>query len=356
MRDDATDAVGLHRDAIEDVSVLHSTALMRNDQELRIGTQHIERADELGQVGVIERRLDLVQHIERHRARAIHGKEQGERRQTLLAARHEHHLGDALAARLRHDLDTRLGRMLGIGHLQMSLAAREEHSEDLAEVRVDLLKRHQEGLPHLAINGHRDLGERLARALQIGQLLLDVIGAALELLVLLHGNLVHGAQIVDLTHKLVELALGGVAVGGSRKHERFLEHRRAIGGNGLDGSLDLHLELATRDLELVLRGRGGIDSLLSAGNLCLGILDGLLERSGVRLLQRGLVTQARCPIRRAFQQGRIAFVHGIDAQTQQFERARSLACSADTTVDALKTMLQVGHAALQRTQAFARLG
>ena len=105
-----------------------------------------------------------------------------------------------------------------------------------------------------------------------------------------------------------------------------------------------------------MRRGGGIDPLLGAGNLCLGILDGLLERSGVRLLQRGLVTQARCPIRCAFQQGRIAFVHGVDAQTQQFERARSLACSADTTVDALKTMLQVGHAALQRTQALARLG
>ena len=329
---------------------------MRDYQELRIGTQHIEGADELGQVGVVERRLDLVQHIERHRACTVHGKEQGERRQTLLAARHEHHLGNALAARLRHDLDTRLGRMLGIGHLQMSLAAREEHSEDLAEVRIDLLKRHQEGLPHLAINGHGDLGERLARALQIGQLPLDVIGAALELLVLLHGNLVNGTKVVDLAHKLVEFALGGIAVRGRRKHERFLEHCGAIGGDGLDGSLDLHLELAACDLELVLRGGGGIDPLLSAGNLCLGILDGLLERSGVRLLQRGLVTQARCPIRRAFQQSRIAFVHGVDAQAQQLERTRSLACSADTTVDALKTMLKVGHAALQRTQALARLG
>ena len=48
-------------------------------------------------------------------------------------------------------------------------------------------------------------------------------------------------------------------------------------------------------------------------------------------------------------------MHGIDAQAQQLERARSLACSADTTVDALKTMLQVGHAALQRTQTLARL-
>ena len=49
-------------------------------------------------------------------------------------------------------------------------------------------------------------------------------------------------------------------------------------------------------------------------------------------------------------------MHGVDAQAQQLERARSLACSADTTVDALKTMLKVGHAALQRTQALARLG
>ena len=115
---------------------------MRDYQELRIGTQHIEGADELGQIGVVERRLDLVQHIERHRARTVYGKEQGERRQALLATRHEHHLGDTLAARLRHDLNARLGRMLGVGHLKVSLTAREEHGKDLAEVRIDLLKRH----------------------------------------------------------------------------------------------------------------------------------------------------------------------------------------------------------------------
>lgn len=131
--------------------------------------------------------------------------------------------------------------------------------------------------------------------------------------------MVHGTKVVDLAHKLVELALGGIAVRGRGKHERFLEYRVAIGGNGLNGGLYLHLELATRDLKLVLRGGGSIDLLLSAGNLCLGILDGLLERSGVRLLQRGLVTQTRCPIRCALQQGRIALVHGIDAQAQQLE-------------------------------------
>ena len=329
---------------------------MRDNQELRIGTQHVECADELGQVGVIERRLDLVQHIERHRTRAIDSKEQGERRQALLAARHEHHLGDALATRLRHDLDARLGRMLRVGHLQMCLATRKQHGEDLAEVRIDLLEGHQEGLAHLTVNGHGDLGERLARALQIGQLLLDVIGAALELLVLLHGNLVHRAQVVDLAHELVELTLGSVTVGGRRKHERLLEHRGAIGGNGLDSRLYLHLKLAASDLELVLRRGGGIDPLLGAGDLGLGVLNGLLKRGRVSLLERSLVTQTRGPIRRALQQGRIAFVHGIDAQAQQFERARGLACSADTAVDALKTMLQIGHAALQRTQAFARLG
>ena len=48
-------------------------------------------------------------------------------------------------------------------------------------------------------------------------------------------------------------------------------------------------------------------------------------------------------------------MHGVDAQAQQLERARGLACSADTAVDALQTMLKIGHAALQRTQALARL-
>ena len=167
---------------------------------------------------------------------------------------------------------------------------------------------------------------------------------------------VHRAQVVDLAHKLVELALGGIAVGGRRQHERFLEHRGTVGGDGLDGSLDLHLKLAACDLELVLRRGGDIDLIFGASDFGLGVLDGLLERGGVCLLERSLVTQARGPIRRALQQGRIALVHGVDAQAQQLERARSLACSADTAVDALQAMLQIGHAALQRTKALARLG
>lgn len=33
-----------------------------------------------------------------------------------------------------------------------------------------------------------------------------------------------------------------------------------------------------------------------------------------------------------------------------------MTCSADTAVDALQTMLQIGHTALQRTKTLARLG
>ena len=209
--------------------------------------------------------------------------------------------------------------MLGIGHLQMRLTAREEHGEDLAEIRIDLLKRHQEGLAHLTVDRHGDLGERLACTLQIGQLLLDVIGTALELLVLLHGNLVYGTQVVDLAHKLVELALGGIAIGGSRQHKRLLEHRGAVGRDGLDRSLHLHLELAASDLELVLSRGGGIDPLFGTGDLSFGVLDGLFERSRVRLLERCLVTQACSPVRGTLKQGRIALVHGIDAQAQQLK-------------------------------------
>ncbi len=104
-----------------------------------------------------------------------------------------------------------------------------------------------------------------------------------------------------------------------------------------------------------MRRRSSIDPLLGAGNLGLGVLDGLLKRSRVRLLKRCLIAQARSPVRGALQQGRIALVHGIDAKAQQLERARGLTRPADTTVDTLQAMLKIGHAALQRTQAFARL-
>ena len=120
---------------------------------------------------------------------------------------------------------------------------------------------------------------------------------------------------------MVKLALGGIAIGGRRQHERFLEHRGTVGGDGLDGSLDLHLELAARHLELILRRGGNIDPLFGEGDLGLGVLDGLLKRSRVRLLKRCLIAQARSPVRGALQQGRIALMHGIDAKAQQLERA-----------------------------------
>ena len=48
-------------------------------------------------------------------------------------------------------------------------------------------------------------------------------------------------------------------------------------------------------------------------------------------------------------------MHGIDTKAQQLERARGLTRPADTTVDTLQAMLKIGHAALQRTKALARL-
>ena len=105
-----------------------------------------------------------------------------------------------------------------------------------------------------------------------------------------------------------------------------------------------------------MRRGGGINLVFGASDFGLGVLDGLLERGGVRLLDRSLVTKARGPVRGALQQGRVTLVHGVDAQSQQLKRARSLARPADTAVDTLQTMLQIGNAALQRTQALARLG
>ena len=85
----------------------------------------------------------------------------------------------ALAARLRHDLDSGLVEMVGIGHLEVRLSAREEHGEHLGEVGVDRIKDHQELPAHLALDGCRNLGEGTTGALEVCHLLVDVVGALL---------------------------------------------------------------------------------------------------------------------------------------------------------------------------------
>ena len=229
--------------------------------------------------------------------------------------------------------------MLGIGHLEVRLPAREEHAENLLEVLVHLAEGGEERRAHLAVDRRGNLGEGSASALEIGELLRDIVRTRAQALVLLHSHLVHRAEVIDLPDEARELALRRLTVLGLRKGERFLEHGGAVGGDSGDRALHLDLELSALDVDLVLRGNRRIHLLLGRSDLLLGVFNGLLERGGISLLERSLVTQTSSPFHSALKKGGVAVMQRIDAQAEHFERPRGLRRRTNAAVKPLKATL-----------------
>ena len=100
----------------------------------------LDEAAEAVDIGVVERRVDLVQHADRRRVGEEHGEEQRERGQRLLAARQQRQHLQPLARRARHDLEPGVERIVVLGRGADGPAAAEEPREQLAEMLVDLLE------------------------------------------------------------------------------------------------------------------------------------------------------------------------------------------------------------------------
>src|SRR6266702_8700775 len=67
LADDGGDPVSAHTDPVQRVGDLHRPLLVRDDDELRARPELIEDVEQPADVGVVERRLDLVQYVERRR-------------------------------------------------------------------------------------------------------------------------------------------------------------------------------------------------------------------------------------------------------------------------------------------------
>ena len=97
-----------------------------------------QQLDEAADVRVVERRLDLVEEIERARPREEEREQERDRAERLLAAGEEREPRHPLAGRAQLDLDARLAPrppfQLGLGQAQAALAAREERRRHLLEV------------------------------------------------------------------------------------------------------------------------------------------------------------------------------------------------------------------------------
>ena len=98
---------------------------MRDDDELGMGTQLVERIDETGQVHVVQRGLDLIHHIERAWARGENREQQSQCGQRALATGEQAQLFDALACRAGLNQHARGEQILWILQTQPSCATRE---------------------------------------------------------------------------------------------------------------------------------------------------------------------------------------------------------------------------------------
>ncbi len=266
---------------------------MGDQDELRAVGHAPDRLVVTSDVGLVERRVDLVEDAERARLVLEDGEDQAHRGERLLAAAHQLDVAELLAGRLREDLDAGLEHVLGVGEPELGLAAAEHLREELLEARVHALERGLEELLRLAVHLRDGLVEIVERLLEV-LLLAVVIGEAL----FGFGVLAHGVH-VDRAHPLDEIAeLGDPAAvrGVDRRalvvvadHLRELEPTELL-AHALEQVLLLDVEPLERHLVLAEPLAGLVDLLPEAAEVELARGERLprrLERL-LRLVERGV--------------------------------------------------------------------
>jgi hypothetical protein len=219
---------------------------MRDDDELRPLGELPEQLDEAPDVGVVEGGLDFVQEVERARPREEEREEEGNRAQSLLAAREEREPRHALARRLELDLDPRLlPALLAFAPDESTRPAREERARHLGEVALDrsvgLLEEPLDGCGEVVA----ELRELFERAFEVFALRCQLLQPFFLPRVLFGGERVDLAQrfataleALDLSAELFDLlvgeGLGAFTLGQSRNDvlALALESCRLYGDRG----------------------------------------------------------------------------------------------------------------------------
>src|SRR6266568_6251314 len=134
LADYGGDAVAAHGDAVEAVGGLHRAALVGDDDELGTLPQLLEDQEQPLQVGVVQGRFHLVEHVERRGAGFEDREEVGDGGQRPLPAGQQRQPLDLLARRARLDLDAGGEHVVGFGQHQVALAAGEQAAEQVLEL------------------------------------------------------------------------------------------------------------------------------------------------------------------------------------------------------------------------------
>ena len=185
---------------------------MRHHNQLRTLTQLTNHLQQARQVAVIQRRLNLVQGVERRRARHINRNQQRQRSERTLTSGEQRQALNLLTRRARVNLHTRIQRIGRVVQLQVALASREKGLKDAAVVGVNVLQRGGEHLSNMAADLVHDRVQVAAGRLQILNLLVQVGVAFRKRLVLLQRQRVNGTQCLQFGAGCLEAsadALGG---------------------------------------------------------------------------------------------------------------------------------------------------
>ena len=239
---------------------------MRDDHELTLSDETIQKLDEAADVALVERGVHLVEHAEGTRLDHVDGEEKGNRRHRSLTAGEQRDALELFAGRLGDDLDPALKRITFVHEKEVGLTTAEELGEHLLEVQTDLLEGLGEELPGGLVDARNRLQKFLLGVHQVGVLLFEESVALLEFVVFLDGVEVHRAHRVD--------PLGEFGNDGLDPLPRDLRGHRSGSGN----------DLVSRPL----RGSRGFLPLGEGGPALLLLLgeDGLEQGITVRLKSR----------------------------------------------------------------------
>ena len=171
---------------------------MGNQDELGAACQIAQVACEAVDVDLIQRRLDLIHHAERSGTDLHDRKVQRDGDQRLLAAGERLQMHHDLTGRVDDDVNAGGEDVLGVGQLQMTLAAAEQLLEGHGEVAVDLAEGVDKDLLHLLGEIHDQVLDLLLGLLDVVDLGLHEGIAFADLLILLDRAGVDGAERLDL--------------------------------------------------------------------------------------------------------------------------------------------------------------
>ncbi len=147
-RHELAHALLLHGHAEQPVHAAHGHRMVGDDEEARLGrARHLlHHVAEAVDIGVVERRVHLVEHADRRGVRQEHREDQRERRQRLLAAGEQRQHLRLLAGRAAEDFEAAFQRIVALDKLKLRLAAGEQDLEQPFEMRLHRVEGFEQAL------------------------------------------------------------------------------------------------------------------------------------------------------------------------------------------------------------------